>query len=84
MDFGIDPGFPHPASTPAGAQTLATTLRAVTVGVKDVQAWADGIAAPEWEGRTAAAHAHAATRFAIRLDGAEAALRLKLEGPCKH
>ena len=61
-------------STPRGAQSLATDLRAVTVAVKNVQAWATSIAAPGWEGDTAEAHDHAATRFAVRLDAAEAAL----------
>ncbi|KRB76959.1 hypothetical protein ASE01_09320 [Nocardioides sp. Root190] len=68
------PAFRTLESTPARALTFATDLRAVTVGVKDVQGWAEGIAAPAWQGDTAAAHDHAATRFARRLDNAEAAL----------
>ncbi|GAA1546936.1 alpha/beta hydrolase [Nocardioides humi] len=60
--------------TPAGAQDLATDLRAVAVAVKNVQGWATSVAAPEWEGDTAEAHDHAATRFAVRLDAGEAAL----------
>lgn len=68
------PAFKQMASTPARALTFATDLRAVTVGVKDVQGWAEGISAPEWEGDTHEAHAHATTRFAARLDTVEAAL----------
>ncbi|WP_435771884.1 alpha/beta hydrolase [Nocardioides sp. SYSU DS0651] len=68
------PAFQRMESTPARARTFATNLRAVTVGVKDVQGWAGGIAAPDWEGDTAQSHDHAATRFARRLDSAEAAL----------
>lgn len=68
------PDFQKLESSPGKAAALATELRAVTVSVKDVQGWAQGIAAPEWEGDTSAAHDHAATRFATRLDAAEAAL----------
>lgn len=68
------PGFRSMTSTSARALTFATDLRAVTVGVKDVQGWAEGISAPEWEGDTQEAHAHATTRFASRLDTVEAAL----------
>ncbi|WP_254069783.1 FUSC family protein [Pimelobacter simplex] len=68
------PACPIMVSTPVGAQRLGTDLRAVAVAVKNVQGWASSISAPEWEGDTADAHDHAATRFAVRLDGAEAAL----------
>lgn len=68
------PACPIMVSTPLGAQRLGTDLRAVAVAVKNVQGWASSISAPEWEGDTADAHDHAATRFAVRLDGAEAAL----------
>lgn len=68
------PAFQEMESTPARALTLATDLRAATVGVKDVQDWAAGVAAPGWEGDAGDAHDHAATRFARRLDSAEAAL----------
>lgn len=68
------PSFQEMESTPARALTLATDLRAATVGVKDMQGWAAGVAAPGWEGDAGDAHDHAATRFARRLDGAEAAL----------
>lgn len=68
------PDFQKMESQPGKAAALATELRAVTVSVKDVQGWAEGIAAPAWEGDTGAAHDHAATRFATRLDAAEAAL----------
>lgn len=68
------PGFQKLESTPLAAASFATELRAVTVSVKDVQGWAEGIAAPAWQGDTAAAHDHAASRFATRLDAAEAAL----------
>lgn len=69
------PEFRALESTPSRAATFATNVRAVGVGVKDVQDWAEGNAAPEWEGDTAAAHDHATTRFARRLDGVEAALQ---------
>lgn len=65
---------PEPDSTPLGAQLLATDLRAVAVATKNVQGWSASIAAPGWEGDAAEAHGHAATRFATRLDAAEAAL----------
>lgn len=68
------PSFQDMESTPARALTLATDLRAAAVGVKDVQGWAAGVAAPGWEGDAGDAHDHAATRFARRLDSAEAAL----------
>lgn len=68
------PAFKEMESTPARALTFVTNLRAVSVGVKDVQGWAQGIAAPGWEGDTQAAHDHATTRFAVRLDTVEAAL----------
>lgn len=68
------PAFRTMESTPSRALTFATNLRAVTVGVKDVQDWAEGLSAPDWEGDTGEAHDHAATRFAIRLDTVEAAL----------
>ncbi len=68
------PAFQEMASTPARALTLATDLRAATVGVKDVQDRTAGLAAPGWEGDAGDAHDHAATRFARRLDSAEAAL----------
>lgn len=68
------PAFQEMDSTPARALTFATNLRAVTVGVKDVQGWAEGLAAPEWQGDTEEAHDHATTRFAVRLDTVEASL----------
>lgn len=68
------PAFRRMESTPARALTFATNLRAVTVGVKDVQGWAEGLAAPEWQGDTEQAHDHATTRFAVRLDTVEASL----------
>lgn len=68
------PAFQEMESTPARALTLTTDLRAATVGVKDVQGWAASVAAPGWEGDAGDAHDHAATRFARRLDSAEAAL----------
>jgi hypothetical protein len=71
---GHVPAFRAMESKPSRALTFATDLRAVTVGVKDVQAWAGGIAAPDWQGDTGEAHDHAATRFAVRLDVVEAAL----------
>lgn len=71
---GHVPSFPTMESTPSRALTFATDLRAVTVGVKDVQAWAEDIAAPDWLGDTGDAHDHAATRFAARLEPVEAAL----------
>lgn len=71
---GHVPAFQELESTPARALTLATDLRAVTVGVKDVQGWAAGVAAPGWEGDAGESHGHAATAFARRLDSTEAAL----------
>lgn len=68
------PACPLPGTRPTGAQDLATDLRAVAIAVKNVQGWAASIAAPSWAGDTADAHAHAATRFAARLDAGEAAL----------
>lgn len=68
------PAFQQMESTPARALTFATNLRAITVGVKDVQGWAEGIAAPDWAGDTQEAHDHVTTRYAIRLDTVEAAL----------
>ncbi|MCX6402132.1 MAG: alpha/beta hydrolase [Propionibacteriales bacterium] len=68
------PAFRRMESKPGRAQTFATNVRAVTVGVKDVQGWASGVSAPDWQGDTGDAHDHATTRFAIRLDSAEAAL----------
>lgn len=65
---------PETDSTPLGAQLLATDLRAVAVAVKNVQGWSASVAAPGWEGDAAQAHGHTATRFASRLDAAEAAL----------
>ncbi|TNM37327.1 hypothetical protein FHP29_15905 [Nocardioides albidus] len=67
------PPCPVLESEPAAAQDLATDLRAAAIAVKNVQGWASSIAAPAWLGDTADAHDHAATRFAARLDGAEAA-----------
>lgn len=66
--------FAELESAPARAGTFATNLRAITVGVEDVQAWAAGSGAPSWAGRTRDAHDHARTRFGHRLDRAEAAL----------
>ncbi|WP_141014276.1 alpha/beta hydrolase [Nocardioides sambongensis] len=66
--------FAELRSTPARAAALAHELRAVAVGVEDVQAWAAGSGAPSWTGRTRDAHDHARTRFGRRLDRAEAAL----------
>jgi hypothetical protein len=71
---GHVPPCPLLTSTPAGAQDLATDLRAAAIAVKNVQGWATSIAAPAWEGDTAQAHDHAATQVALRLDAAEAAL----------
>ncbi|MBM9459549.1 hypothetical protein JK386_06515 [Nocardioides sp. zg-536] len=73
IPFAIAP-LPAMESTPERAQTFATNLRAVTAGVKDVQGWAVTLAAPEWSGDTAETHDHLATRYAARLDLAEAAL----------
>lgn len=68
------PPCPPLTSTPAGAQDLATDLRAAAIAVKNVQECAASVAAPDWEGDTAVAHDHAATQVAGRLDAAEAAL----------
>ncbi|MBM0126445.1 alpha/beta hydrolase [Pimelobacter simplex] len=68
------PPCPPLDSTPAGAQDLATDLRAAAIAVKNVQGWAASIAAPAWAGDSAQAHDHAATRVAVRLDAGEAAL----------
>ncbi|MDQ6527268.1 alpha/beta hydrolase [Nocardioides sp. LHD-245] len=68
------PACPLLDSQPAGAQDLATDLRAAAVAVKNVQGRAAAVAAPAWVGDTADAHAHAATGFAHRLDAGEAAL----------
>lgn len=68
------PGFQDMDSTPARALTFATDMRTAAVGVKNVQGWAAGIAGPGWEGDTRETHDHAASRFAARLDAAEAAL----------
>jgi len=68
------PPCPPLTSTPAGAQDLATDLRAATIAVKNVQGWATSIAAPTWQGAAADAHEHAATQAAARLDVGEAAL----------
>lgn len=66
--------FAEMISTTSGAGVLATDLRAVAIGVKDVQQWAQVSGAPIWSGRAREAHDHARTRFAIRLDQSEAAL----------
>lgn len=68
--------FRRMESKPGRALTFATNLRAVTVGVKDVQGWASGLAAPDWQGDTGDTHDHVITRYAIRLDTVEAALDL--------
>lgn len=68
------PPCPPLTSTPAGAQDLATDLRAAAIAVKNVQGWAASIAAPAWAGDTAEVHDHAATQVAVRLDAGEAAL----------
>ncbi|WGX98131.1 alpha/beta hydrolase [Nocardioides sp. L-11A] len=68
------PACPLLDSQPAGAQDLATDLRATAIAVKNVQGRAVAVAAPDWAGDTADAHAHAATRLAGRLDAGEAAL----------
>ncbi|WP_436700104.1 alpha/beta hydrolase [Nocardioides sp. BYT-33-1] len=68
------PACPSLESLPAGAQDLATDLRAATIAVKNVQGRAAAVAAPAWTGDTADAHDHAATRFATRLEAGEAAL----------
>ncbi len=68
------PAFQDMESTPARALTFATDMRTAAVGVKNVQGWASGIAGPGWEGDTRETHDHAASRFAARLDAAEAAL----------
>lgn len=61
-------------STPGGAEAFARDLRTVTTSVKDVQAEAQVVASPDWQGDTATSHDHAATRFARRVDVSEAAL----------
>ncbi|MCR1786650.1 alpha/beta hydrolase family protein [Nocardioides carbamazepini] len=68
------PACPLLDSKPAGAQDLATDLRAVTIAVKNVQDRAASAGAPAWAGDAADAHDHASTRFAARLDAGEAAL----------
>lgn len=70
------PVGPLPAmeSTPAGAAALAGDLRAVTTAVKDVQSWAQAGSGGEWAGEAEESSHHARTRFAVRLEGGEAAL----------
>ncbi len=68
------PAIPELESTPTRALTLATNLRAVTAGVKDVQAWAEARGASAWAGDTQEAADHALTVFGRRLAGPEAAL----------
>lgn len=68
------PAFQTMESTPARALTFATDLRTAAVGIKDVQSWATTVAGPGWEGDSRETHDHAASRFAARLDAAEAAL----------
>lgn len=62
------------AALHAGA--LATGLRAVQVGVKDAQAWAEARGVPTgWQGDAREVADHARTRFARRLSVSEAALQ---------
>lgn len=65
---------PDLVSTPERARLLAADLRATAVSVKDVQTWAAEKGAPEWAGETQAAHDHAMTDFAGRVDTVEAVL----------
>ncbi len=71
---GHIPAFQTMESTPARALTFATDLRTAAVGVKNVQGWAATVAGPGWAGDSRETHDHAASRFAARLDAAEAAL----------
>lgn len=68
------PGFPALESTPEGAETLATDLRAVAVDVKNAESLLSGWAEPGWQGQARDAQDHALTRFVVRLDDASAAL----------
>lgn len=67
-------GFQALETTPEAIETLATDLRAVTVDVKNAHSCAGPLADPGWQGDAAEAHAHAATRFFLRLDVVDAAL----------
>lgn len=67
--------LPAMDSKPSGAGGLANDLRAVTTGVKDVQAWAQTSSGGAWTGEAEESAHHARTRFAVRLEGGEAALQ---------
>ena len=61
-------------STSQAAGLLAGDLRAATTDVKEVQAWAQGSSSTRWAGAAQQAAVSARARFAVRLDGGEAAL----------
>ena len=66
--------FRRMQSTSQGAAQLAGDLRAVTADVKEVQAWAQGSSSRDWAGEAQQSAVSARARFAVRLDGGEAAL----------
>ncbi|GAA3804394.1 alpha/beta hydrolase [Nocardioides panacisoli] len=66
--------FRRMQSTSQGAAQLAGDLRAVTTDVKEVQAWAQGSSSTDWAGEAQQSAVSARARFAVRLDGGEAAL----------
>lgn len=68
------PALPRLTSLPAGALDLEGDLRAALVNGKEVQRWAEGVSGDAFGGDAAEASLHAVTRFARRLDVAEAAL----------
>ncbi|MDN5743925.1 MAG: hypothetical protein L0H31_02255, partial [Nocardioidaceae bacterium] len=76
LDLPAPVDAPHVLeSTPTRAATLANNLRAVTVQVKDIQEWAQSQGVPAgWQGDAREAADHTTTRFARRVDIAEAAL----------
>ncbi len=70
------PVLPAMETTPEGAVTVATDLRAVTSSVKESQSWAErGAAFATWQGDSREAADQAMGRFSRRLAAAEAALQ---------